>query len=471
MAGIVVAFGGIVATLFVTLALAARLDRVWKLLRRAAGHDQREGMLARIFGATAIVALVIFSFWFLIIKGPAPTALMRRFLDYYRQFDALTPEEISRELRRAAGHRARHLRRARPLERRLAGRAGSRRSSTPPPSRCAARSTATRTRRALRAAIAAAHGGIEPARVVVGHGAGELLRSLLGALAARRLGGAGVAGLAPAAGADLRGGRDAGPARPAPPGSSTGRLRAAGPPPALSGVRTGRRVTVLARPADPTGAVVRLDEVQAVAERLGPHEWLVLDEALAGFLPDGEDELVDHPRVVHVRSFSKVHAMAGFRVGYAVLPDSALARAPGAGARRRRPGARRGAVVRRQRRPRRPPRRRARAAALRAQLARALAGGDVEMASGVGPYVWLTHPGAPPLAERLAAQRVFAAPGSAWGDDASVRVTLRDVESTDRLAAALSGGEQRRARRTRSGSRRSRSARPGRAAARSAPPR
>ena len=51
-----------------------------------------------------------------------------------------------------------------------------------------------------------------------------------------------------------------------------------------------------------------------------PRRWLILDEALAGFLPDGEDGLIDHPRVIHVRSFSKAHAMAGFRVGYAIVP-------------------------------------------------------------------------------------------------------------------------------------------------------
>ena len=73
MGGIVVAFVGILASLFVTLSLCARLDRVWRMVRRAAGHDQREGALARIFGASAVIALVLFGFWFLIIKGPAPS--------------------------------------------------------------------------------------------------------------------------------------------------------------------------------------------------------------------------------------------------------------------------------------------------------------------------------------------------------------------------------------------------------------
>jgi hypothetical protein len=71
--GVAVAFFGILATAMLTLAVCVRLDRVWRLLRRAAGHEQRDGVLARIFGATAIVALVIFTVWFLVIKGPAPS--------------------------------------------------------------------------------------------------------------------------------------------------------------------------------------------------------------------------------------------------------------------------------------------------------------------------------------------------------------------------------------------------------------
>ena len=80
-AGITVAlavtFFGMIATLMVTLGIATRLDRVWRILRRAAGHEQQEGILPRIFAVTAIVALVLFSLWFWIIEGPAPTLAPR----------------------------------------------------------------------------------------------------------------------------------------------------------------------------------------------------------------------------------------------------------------------------------------------------------------------------------------------------------------------------------------------------------
>jgi uncharacterized membrane protein (DUF485 family) len=71
--GIAVAFAGMIATLMLTLALATRLDRVWRILRRAAGHEQQEGALPRIFAVTAVVAGIAFLFWFVIVEGPAPS--------------------------------------------------------------------------------------------------------------------------------------------------------------------------------------------------------------------------------------------------------------------------------------------------------------------------------------------------------------------------------------------------------------
>ena len=72
-AGIAVAFGGMILTLMATLAVAHRLDEVWKILRRAAGHDQREGALGRIFMYTAIFVGGAFVFWFVVVQGPAPS--------------------------------------------------------------------------------------------------------------------------------------------------------------------------------------------------------------------------------------------------------------------------------------------------------------------------------------------------------------------------------------------------------------
>jgi uncharacterized membrane protein YbhN (UPF0104 family) len=71
--GIAVAFAGMIATLMLTLALAARLDRLWRILRRAAGYEQREGVLVRIFATTAVIAGLAFLIWFVVLEGPAPS--------------------------------------------------------------------------------------------------------------------------------------------------------------------------------------------------------------------------------------------------------------------------------------------------------------------------------------------------------------------------------------------------------------
>jgi hypothetical protein len=70
--GIAVAFAGMLGTLMLTLAVLARLDRLWRILRRAAGYDQKQGVLVRIFATTAVVAGAAFVFWLVIIQGPSP---------------------------------------------------------------------------------------------------------------------------------------------------------------------------------------------------------------------------------------------------------------------------------------------------------------------------------------------------------------------------------------------------------------
>ena len=68
--GILIAFVALLVLLFGALAILRRLDEAWILVRRAAGHDQRTGVLGRIFAITAAICAVIFAFWFLIINGP-----------------------------------------------------------------------------------------------------------------------------------------------------------------------------------------------------------------------------------------------------------------------------------------------------------------------------------------------------------------------------------------------------------------
>jgi hypothetical protein len=68
--GFIIAFLALFPLLFGALSVLRRLDGGWILVRRAAGHDQRTGAMARVFAFTAIVCGVAFAFWFMIIHGP-----------------------------------------------------------------------------------------------------------------------------------------------------------------------------------------------------------------------------------------------------------------------------------------------------------------------------------------------------------------------------------------------------------------
>jgi hypothetical protein len=69
---IMVAFLGMLATLFFTLVIVKRLDHAWRIVRRAAGHSQTDGVVERVFIVSAGLAVVLFTFWFLVIAGPGP---------------------------------------------------------------------------------------------------------------------------------------------------------------------------------------------------------------------------------------------------------------------------------------------------------------------------------------------------------------------------------------------------------------
>ena len=48
-----------------------QLDHLWILARRAAGVDQREGVIGRVFAYTAIVGVTLSSIWLILLGGLA----------------------------------------------------------------------------------------------------------------------------------------------------------------------------------------------------------------------------------------------------------------------------------------------------------------------------------------------------------------------------------------------------------------
>lgn len=71
--GLVTGFAVLLAVLFGGLVFLKRLDAGWVLVRRAAGHDQRKGVIGTVFAVTAAIGTVSFSAWLLLFAGLGPT--------------------------------------------------------------------------------------------------------------------------------------------------------------------------------------------------------------------------------------------------------------------------------------------------------------------------------------------------------------------------------------------------------------
>jgi hypothetical protein len=67
------AFLGMMLTLLAGLALMRRLDLFWILVRRAAGHDQRSGVIGPVFAIAAVVGVTAFTIWLVLIAGLSPS--------------------------------------------------------------------------------------------------------------------------------------------------------------------------------------------------------------------------------------------------------------------------------------------------------------------------------------------------------------------------------------------------------------
>ena len=67
--GILSAFAGLMFTLIFGLVVAKRLDQAWILVRRAAGYDQRTGVMSRMFAFTCVFGTIAFAAWFFLFSG------------------------------------------------------------------------------------------------------------------------------------------------------------------------------------------------------------------------------------------------------------------------------------------------------------------------------------------------------------------------------------------------------------------
>ena len=93
--------------------------------------------------------------------------------------------------------------------------------------------------------------------------------------------------------------------------------------------RTG--LIYICNPHNPTGTLTRRRDIEAMLQTLPPHVLVVVDEAYHDFVGHAADyrtliDRTDHPSVMVTRSFSKIHGLAGLRIGYGIAAAPTAAR-------------------------------------------------------------------------------------------------------------------------------------------------
>jgi histidinol-phosphate aminotransferase len=359
-------------------------------------------------------------------------------LDYYKQFEGMTEEEVNEGLREEAAERKRKaLTRVQTID-----LSQTTWPELPHPSVVSAITFVARSGlhryphlrgSKLRDELAERH-GVDAGRVILGNGAAELLSSATSALIepgqrllttwptyplfplmARRAHGQAIR---------VEGGVDA-------------LLEAAGEP--------DTRVVAIASPNDPTGELLPVGELARLLEGLPDHVAVLLDESLVEFadaqpVNSSLSLLPEHSRLLVFRSFSKAWGLAGLRVGYTLggpgsedllaelQPDLGVSEVSQAGALEALRSCseligRRVESVARE----------------RARLTAILRERGFEVSDSQANFVWAAHPliEGDELSARMARSGVLVAGGAGLGEPHHVRIALRDSAATERVMSAL----------------------------------
>lgn len=78
------------------------------------------------------------------------------------------------------------------------------------------------------------------------------------------------------------------------------------------------RLVFIANPNNPTGSWHPPARIAAFMQKIPPHVLVVLDEAYREYVDDQERPDMKFPNLLVTRTFSKIHGLAGLRIGYGV---------------------------------------------------------------------------------------------------------------------------------------------------------
>jgi histidinol-phosphate aminotransferase len=358
-------------------------------------------------------------------------------LDYYKQFEGMSEEEVNSGLREEAAERKRKaLTRVQTLD-----LSHTTWPDLPHPEVVSAITFVARrglqryphTRGSqLRTRLAQRH-DVDQARLIIGNGAGELLSAATRAL------------IEP--GQELLTSWPSYPLFPIMARRAHGRAVpvGGGVDAILEAVNESTRVVALASPNDPTGELLATGELERLLSELPESVGVLLDESLIEFSDaqpiDASLALLEsNPRLLVFRSFSKAWGLAGLRCGYALggpgseqllaelEPDLGVSEISQAGALE----ALRSCSELLEKRMRR-------VAEERARLTTALRQRHFDVSDSQANFLWVAHPtlDGSELAARLARSGILVAAGDALGEPHHVRISIHGEAASTRLLGAL----------------------------------
>ncbi len=358
-------------------------------------------------------------------------------LDYYKQFEGMSEEEVNSGLREEAAERRRKaLTQVVTLD-----LSQTTWPDLPHPDIVSAITFVARRGMQryphmrgsqLRTTLAELH-GVEPGRVIVGNGSAELLSSATRAL------------IEP--GQELITSWPSYPLFPIMARRAHGRAVpvGGGVDALLQAVNERTRVVALASPNDPTGELLATEQLQRLLAELPDTVGVLLDESLVEFADaqptDASLKLLDsHPRLLVFRSFSKAWGLAGLRCGYAIggpgsenllaelEPDLGVSEISQAGALE----ALRNCSELLAKRVKR-------VAAERTRLTAELRQRNFEVTDSQANFLWAAHESidGSELAMRLAHSGILVAAGAPLGEPRHVRVAIHDEAASTRLLSAI----------------------------------
>ncbi|MFQ5718922.1 MAG: histidinol-phosphate transaminase [Acidobacteriota bacterium] len=97
----------------------------------------------------------------------------------------------------------------------------------------------------------------------------------------------------------------------------------------VAGIGPQTRLVFIANPNNPTGTRVSRAELNAYFDAIPPHVLTVVDEAYREYIdepdyPDATDALRAGHLVIVLRTFSKIHGLAGIRMGYGITTPAVV---------------------------------------------------------------------------------------------------------------------------------------------------